>query len=400
MSTANKTTLELTNNIIAQLESTLGQSIPFLPKSFMRVLARAIAAVYILLYKYIGFGIRQGFVKYASTESTTVNGRVFTPLFEWGELIGVGRPATATQAELQITVTVENQVGNLASGSQLIYQPTGVTYITLGTVALNAPTVVATVRAVGDQTGGNGAGVIGNVPPGESLSFANPLDNVARDTLVDSIITNGADGEDLEVYRQRVLGRMRSRPQGGALSDYRLWGEEPAGIVTVYPYTSASCPGQVDVYVEATPESSGNPDGIPTTPQLQEVLDAINYNEDGLANRRPVGALVNTLPITRTGFGVVVLDLTAEDVAGVQAQVTDALEQYIAERRPFIVGLDFPPRFDRITNAAVSGVVDDVVSAAGGTFNGVVITLGFATVTAYNLGPGEEAKFLSINFNP
>ena len=64
------------------------------------------------------------------------------------------------------------------------------------------------------------------------------------------------------------------------------------------------------------------------------------------------------------------------------------------------MGLDFPPRTDRITNAAVSGVVDDVVSAAGGSFNGVTLVLGFANVVAYTLGFGAKAKFLSINFNP
>ncbi len=62
-----------------------------------------------------------------------------------------------------IDITVTNQVGSLPSGSQLINSDNGVTYITVGAVLLNASTVQANVKAVADQAGGNGAGIIGNL---------------------------------------------------------------------------------------------------------------------------------------------------------------------------------------------------------------------------------------------
>jgi len=55
MSLVTPTTKELSDNIIAQLEATLNQTIPLLPRAFNRVLAKALAAVFILLYKYGGF---------------------------------------------------------------------------------------------------------------------------------------------------------------------------------------------------------------------------------------------------------------------------------------------------------------------------------------------------------
>ena len=52
MSLSTPTTQEVGDNIIAQLEASLNQSIPLLPKAFVRVLAKALAGVFILLYKF------------------------------------------------------------------------------------------------------------------------------------------------------------------------------------------------------------------------------------------------------------------------------------------------------------------------------------------------------------
>lgn len=397
MSLTTPTTKEISDNIIAQLEASLNQSIPLLPKAFLRVLARALAGVFVLLYKYGGFMFLQIFVRTATISETTVNGRILSPLIEWGRLIGVGDLAPATNAELLIDITVETQSGSLPSGSQLVNSDNGVTYITIGSVLLNAATVQATIRAVSDQAGGGGAGAIGNLSPGATVSFANPLANVSRNALVVSQTVTGADGEATEAYRQRIIDRFQKRPQGGAYADYEQWGEEPAGILNVYPYTS-DCPGQVDVYVEATEASSGSPDGIPTAAQLQEVLDSIELDQSGLATRRPANALVNAFPITRTGFDVRVTTLQVNDLATVQQEIETALVEYFKGQEPYIIGLSVPPRRDRITRTAVGGVVEDIVTANGGIFGGVILTLNTTGIEIYTLGIGEKAKLNSVTF--
>ena len=397
MSVQTTTTKEISDNIIAQLEASLSQTIPLLPKSFLRVLSKAIAGVFVLLYKYGGFMFLQIFVQTASANQTTVNGKILIPLTFWGRLIGVGDPVPATSAELLIDITVDTQVGTLPSGTQLVSTDNGVTYITIGAVLLDAPTVQATVQAASDQAGGGGTGAIGNLAPGAILSFANPLANVARNTTVDSQTVTGANAEATEVYRQRVIDKFQKRPQGGAYADYEQWGEEVAGIINVYPYTS-DCPGQVDVYAEATVESSGNPDGIPTAGQLQAVLDSIFLDLNGLNTRRPANALVNSFAITRTGFDVEVIGLVVDNLAQVQTDITTALEEYFLGRQPFIVGLSVPPRTDRITSSAVGGVVDDIVSAAGGIFVDATVTQNTLLVITYSLGIGEKAKTSSVTF--
>lgn len=399
MSLETSTTKEISDNIIAQLEASLSQTIPLLPKSFMRVLAKALSAVFILLYKYGGFIFLQMFVQSASAKDTTILGVTVNPLTFWGRLIGVGDPTAATNAELLINITVENQTGSLPSGSQLLNTGNGVTYITIGSVLLDAPTVQATVRAVSDQAGGGGAGTIGNLDPGAIVSFANPLANVARDAVVDSQTVTGANAEATGIYRQRILDRFQKRPQGGAYADYEQWGEEAAGIVNVYPYTGA--PGQVDVYSEATVASSGSADGIPTTAQLQSVLDLINFDENGLASRRNAGAFVNSLPITRTGFDIRISGIAGvADLAEVQNDITDAVTEYFLSVEPFIAGLSIPPRRDQITRTRLSAIVEDIVTAANGTFTGATfIQTGMSgSLAAYVLGEGEKAKAANVIF--
>ena len=397
MSLTTPTTKEISDNIIAQLESSLNQTIPLLPKSFMRVLAKALAGVFVMLYKYGGFMFLQMFVSSASAKETTVNGKTLVPLVEWGRLIGVGDPVAATNAELIVDITVEVQSGSLPSGTQLLNAANGVTYIMIGSVLLSAATVQATVRAASDQVGAGGAGAPGNLDPGAVLSLANPLANVARDAVVASQTVTGANAESTEAYRQRVVDRFQKRPQGGALADYELWGEEAAGIVNVYPYTS-DCPGQVDVYSEATVASSGSPDGIPTAAQMQAVQDMIERDENGLASRRPANALVNSLPITRTGFDVRVTGVTVDNLAQVQADVTAAVKAYFLAREPFIAGLATFPRRDRVTRSALGGVVDDVVSAAGGVFSSVIVVQSSASIEQYTLGVGEKARASAVTF--
>src|SRR5690606_19690115 len=346
-------------NIIAQLEAALSQTIPLLPKSFSRVLAKALAGVFVTLYKYAGFSLLQQFVSRATIEETEVNGELIRPLVEWGRLIGVGDPLASTQAELEVEVTVLTQTGSLAGGSQLLHAPTGVVYQTVAAVPLDAATVTVVARATADQAGGDGSGTIGNLQLGQTLSFASPLPNVVTQATVTAGSVVGADGEAEDVYRARVLRRFQRRPQGGAYADYQQWGTEVEGIRNVFPYTGA--PGEVDVYVEAT----SGPDGIPSSPQLDAVEESINFDPEespsptGLANRRPANAAVNVLPIFRTSFDVDIAGFEATDPPTVLEAIEEGVDEFLRAREPFIVGLSTLPRLDRVTQGAVAGVVNE-----------------------------------------
>lgn len=382
------TTSEISDNIVAQISAQIAQTVPLMPKSFIRVLAKALAGVIVVLYKYAGFIWLQMFVRTASDQDTTINGVVVNPLKEWGRLVGISDPKSSTQAVLTISIPVLTQGGTLASGTQLINSSTGVVYLLTGDVELNASTVAGVVTASGDQDGGDGSGTIGNVADGTTLNFVSSLPTVSTSVTVTSTTTTGADAEESDAYRQRILDRFQKRPQGGAYADYEQWGEEAEGIANVYPYTSPT-PGQVDLYVESATET----DGIPTAAQLQAVLDVVELDSDGLATRRPAGALVNAFPISRLAFDIRILGISVpSNLAGVKTQIEAAVTEHLLSREPYIVGLDVGTRKDLITTTAIGGIVSDIVTAAGGYFTSIEITQDTATITLYILGIGEKAK--------
>ena len=397
MSLEQPTTKEVSDNILSQLQATLNQSIPLLPKSFLMVLAKALAAVYQILYKYGGFIFLQMFVQSAQDEKTEVNGKIINPLVNWGLLVGVGYKQPATAAELSVTVTVDNQVGNLPANSQLLSQSNGVTYLTLGAVPLDAETVTVTCIASADSSGGTGAGTIGNLEPGAVLTFANPIPQVNKDAVVDSQLVTGADAESTELYRKRILDRFQLRPQGGAPQDFLLWSLETEGIINIYPYKSDN-PGQVKTYAEATVASSGSEDGIPTQAQLEAVSFNLEYTKEGLANRRPISALSTVLPISRTPFTVEVIGVDAPDVAAVQPLIVTQCENYFLSREPYIFGVSIPPRKDRISPQELGGQISEILSANNGFFQELVIRENNIQQVLYQLGEGEKAKAASVVF--
>ncbi len=387
MSLTTPTTQSLSDTIVAQLESAFGQSIPLLPKSVLRVMAKVFAAAVVIDYKYASFSLLQMFAQHATIRETEVNGKIIRPLVLIGELLGVGQPENATQAEHTMAVTVLSQVGDLPMGTQLVRSETQVIYVTTATVPLDAAIINVTVRASSDSDGGDGSGTIGNLEVDDELAFANTPPGVGSVATVVATTVTGADAEETEVYRARVVRRRQRPPQGGAYADYQIWAEEVEGIIAAYPYTG-TLPGEVDVYCEADEASSGSEDGVPTVAQLDDVFESIELNLDGKATRRPIGAAINTLPITRTGFDVTIIGLLP-DTPETRDAIEEGLDEYLRARKPYIVGLSVLPREDRITSGALAGIAHDIAASEGASITNLTTT---PNPLSYSLDPGELAK--------
>ena len=388
------TTDDLSTTIEGQLEASFSQTIPLLPKAFSRVLSKVLAGVVVLAYKYAGFIFLQMFVAHATWNETEVNGKKIRPLVEWGRMLGVGDPNEAVAAELVLNVTVTSQEGSLAAGSQLLRQDTGVLYQSVAAVPLDDATVEVTVIASSDPEGGGGRGAVGNLEDDAELEFVNPLPNVATVATVDSTAVTGTDGETEEDYRARVLGRSQAKPQGGAYADYRSWASEVDGVEAVYPYTGD--PGFVDVYVEA--DEALDVDGIPDSTLLDAVRDNIELDVDGLASQRPASARVQVLPIVRQALDVVVGGLAADDDDVTRAAIESGLDEYLRSLEPYIVGLSFLPRQDRVTQGAVAGVVHELASSEGATISSVTLQLSGSSINVFALTLGTKAKLGTVTY--
>jgi len=388
MSLQTPTIQQVNDSIIAQLEAALSQTIPLLPKAFNRVLAKVLAAVFIIVYKYAGFIFLQLFVKTASIRETIINGRVVKPLVEWGVLIGIGEPDEAVAARYVMRVQPLQTGGTLPAGTQVMNDANQVIYITEQDELVTGLFFNVDIVASSDPSGGGGAGSVGTLNVGDTVSFIDPLGYVKRDCTITGEYNPGIDAETEEAYRQRVTDRFAKLPQGGAYADYEQWGEGAAGIINIYPYTGL--PGIVDVYAEA--DTTIDPDGIPTASQLQEVEDLIELDVLGLATRRPANSFTNVLPITRTEFTVTISGLTPNTTEN-QDFIEENVQAHFLTRAPFITGLSLPPKADTVSPSAVAGSAANAAESVGATFLTIVVEVGGSPLEIpYVLGEGEKAK--------
>ncbi len=381
------TTAEINQNIIAQLEANLNQSIPLLPKAFNRVISKALAAVFTILYKYAGFNALQQFVRYASYSETTINGVTLVPLIEWGRLIGVGDPIAATYAEFDVNlpVTLATGTSSIPEGTLFRADENGATYAATATVLVDSADSVTEVRVRATTQ----PGAAGNVSAGSSVVLAQPITGVDPNGTRGVEWVTAQDQEAEDDYRRRVDLRFRQRPQGGALIDYRAWGED-AGDVVCYPYKSNIIEGQVETYVR----SLSDPDGVPTTAQLSAVLNfqISSEGEGGVNDRKPVNAS-NTVTAALSQAYVVTVDGltgTTNETEAI-ASIIAAVEQQFADFEPYIFGLDTGPRTDNVTYFGVVGVVQAVVAEYSGTFTSLTLTRDGSPVTAELLPRGTFA---------
>ena len=383
---------DINENIIAQLEASLESTIPLFAKSFSRVLAKALSAIFVVGYKFAGWIALQMFARYASYAPVSVNGQTFTPLIEWGQLIGVGLPTPATRAEALITVVVENQTGNLEAGSLLLRPSTGVIYSVVADVPLDNIEITAQVQAVNDEQGTLGFGTLGNLSVGDELQFVNPLPYVAGITTVSQVLVTAADRETETSYRDRVVTRFQRRPQGGARVDYQIWGELVEGIDLTLPYTGQ--PNQMILYSRST--TTGE-DGIPTADQLASVKNSCEFDDDGMATRAPPGVLIVSNSISRIEVNVEIVGLGLTDgsaitLAQLIQQIEDAIKQHLSTLEPFIVGVSILPPRDRVSSAAIGGVIYTVAEANGAFFGSYSVVVGASPISTYVLEDGQLAK--------
>ena len=373
MALTTPTIKEIQSNIINDLEIKLGQTIPFLSKLVFRILAYALAGVWIILYKY---GVDQFNQRFAQLALDFY-------LVLLGEIIGVVRqPATTWKGEAEFTSTT---TGTLQPNTQLVNNNTGVVYLVTEAATLISGTV--TIKLV-STTGGE----IGNLDVADVLTFVSPPPGVADTAEISLITIVGEDLEDLEVYRQRVIDGYQKKPQGGALADYELWAEEAPNVINAYPY-AGSDPAEIDVYIEVDNQT----DGIPTAAQRTATLAYINFDPiTGKATRRPVRAIVSVLPISRSAYDVEVIGLTP-DTADIRSAIETGLSALFLSKENYIQGLSIS-RNDTISRSEAQSIVQAVAQQNEATVSNVIVRKSGTIIDLDVLDPGEKAKKGNVTY--
>lgn len=385
------TTKEIAETNKANLEAYLNQDSPPVDIAFLNVLALTGAFTTTGLYKYAA--------------DRAKGNLALTAIEPDLELIGenLSVPRKAAEAAI-LTQTLTATTGTIISQSNsFIGDANGVRYFPDAEYTSIAGVVTMTVTA-------ESTGVVGNLNVGETMSISNQVagaETVATITVVDNI---GAEIEDLEVYRQRVLFADRGVTGGSNAADYKIWSEEVAGVKTAYPYSGkpfdvflTSFPGDRTVYIEA--ETNIDPDGIPPTSLLDEVRAVLNIDPDTGLSRPCLGLTDDTLyveKIERKEFFVKVINIQIQSdlLSQVETDIESAVEVYFLAIAPFVVGIDFQEdRKDIITPVTVSEVVQNILTAAGGSCEEV--TVGETVITTFStftLNPGILAKSGGVSF--
>lgn len=357
------TTAEIKAQIIADIESALGQTTPILPKAAWRVLAGVLAGVQSLGYRFTLWAYRQIFAATADEDA----------LLARGEQYGLA-PSPAVAAVLTASATgttgVTIPAGTLWYAGSLVYSQTADVEIAAGvaTVEIEALT----------------AGDAGNLSNGETVTLTTPLAGVDSEATIASTVTTGEDEESLESFRAQVQEREARKPQGGAAADYVQWALEVPGIVKAFAHRIT--PGYATVYpLVALTGVLG--ERIPDASKRAEVLA---YLSD--LHRKPLQSTPVVEEMSEVEFDITVTDLSP-DTAALRQTIEDAITAYLLTRYPRQYPDETAPT-DVVSAAALSGVAVD----AGMESGTLTMEVSGVPLTTRTLAAGELAIFGSITW--
>ena len=338
----NKTIQEVYDLTLNGFETEFNTRFRLLPKAFVHVTCKVIAGLYITLYKMAAWIFLQIFPSTAQFGVVNILGKEINPLVEHGNQIGCGKPyeATTFQAKAEISVLAD---GVLNSGTQLKSSLTGKLYLVTTTKIIHLSDGASQLIDIECTE----SGTAGNLSEDDELKFVNPIGFLGDTATIDEVTTEAVDGESADSYRHRVVTRWKTQPQGGALSDYRIWGNEVPGVYQIYVYSDDDSAAGVILYVCADKELTGS--RVADAALLKAVGESCSYN---------------------------------------------------LEREPYIRGLSVDNnRFDSISVNNLVGIVNEIAIAHTASFTGVSLQHSNETITSYQLGRGELAKLGNLYIN-
>lgn len=231
---------------------------------------------------------------------------------EWLErhasVIGVTRKP-ATLASGPATATGAN--GAVIPAGTILQRPGGVEYAVQAEATIVGGTATLTVAA-------RVAGGAPTAPAGTKLTFVSPIAGVnAQATVTGGGLVGGADAEDDEALRARLLARLRQAPEGGARHDYERWALAVPEVTRVWVYPGWAGAGTVGVAFMM----DGREDPTPGPADVAAV-------EAELAGLAPVTADLVVFAPTPSPLNLEISGLTPDSPAiraAVEAEVRDLL---------------------------------------------------------------------------
>ena len=324
------TIAQLRAQIKADLESNLQVTIPVFGRAFLWAFTLVYAGKLKLYYLLTGLTQKNIFVDTADPSSSGGT------LERFG-IVKLGRPpfpAVAGQYQVQVTGQAGAVIGipttfksnDTALNPGKIFQ-LDAPYTMPGTTG----TIILRALEAGSES---------KLQTGDGLTATAPI------ALVDSLGTVVSEtvqplaAETIEDYRAKAVQAYQLEPQGGAGSDYIIWSADAQGVLRSYPYARDGFTSELNLYIEATLSDSIDGKGTPGAAILAEVDQVVNFDPDTSKplndrGRRPLGMIVNYLPITTQNVDVIITNYQGVTPA-IEQLITDALVADLAKVRPFV----------------------------------------------------------------
>ncbi|BDD90859.1 hypothetical protein PanNE5_02990 [Pandoraea sp. NE5] len=238
-------------------------------------------------------------------------------------------------SQAQLTAQFPGTTGKVLSAGTPVARGDGVTYTTSTTGTVDGTGNVS-VTIVADV-----AGAAGNADPGALVSLSVAVDGIQQGGTITASVKSGADIEDNDSLRSRMLDAYQSTPQGGDSDDYVLWALAVAGVTRAWCAPNGFGAGTVVVYTmwdNAESAHNGFPQGSDGVSQDDKgpggiPRDTVAVGDqlvvaDSIVTKQPVTALVyscapiaNNLTITLSGL----TSVTTATRAAISAAIADVL---------------------------------------------------------------------------
>ena len=333
------------------------------------VIAKVLAGVNFELFNFIAYVSRQIFAATADSEH----------LDRHGAEIGLARrPAAPAAGYVDLTVTAAASVEAGAVFSRI----DGVEYRAIedGSIAGSGQLSVRVIAAAD--------GAASNSETGTALSVVSGVTGDVTAAIVGaSGIVAGADVENDDSFRARILFRKRNPPHGGSAADYVMWATSVAGVTRAYVERLHAGAGTVRVFVLM---DDLYPNGIAPVAEVARVADYIEV-------MRPAGAIVAVEAPRPRVIDVQIASMTPDSVATREAAVA-ALRASFA-RLSRVAGQDINtasmPYLARPAVFSRSWLWQTIANAAGEESHRLNLP-----VVDVQLLPGEIAVLGTVTFVP
>ena len=365
---------ELRDRFLANIEAEYSITISPVGLAFLWVLATVLAGMIYPLYLLVGMLQRDQWIDLCSLDM----------LKRYGRIILNRNMFAARQAKYKLTVT--GTIGGVIPATQVYTSndssesPGKLYQITGGAFVMTATTDLITVQALE-------GGLASQLQVGDTLTATMPM------PLVDSLATVAIeerapiDAETEAEYRKACIDKIQLDPGSWSAVDYRLVGDEVAGVLDTYAYANSGSSAVVDAWLQG--EIPGTPIGGSIISDYQTALELVLPL--GVWDVNYGASVINTIDITVT-MGTFTPYTTAQ-----KATIDAALDDFINSVRPFIASADpVDGRNDVIATYNLSTVISQAVPGYG--FSAVTFDVNGTPTTFFQADNGQIAFRTSTTY--